>query len=549
MMVMSAWAIPAKPGVRKLATKDGSTIEARMVGDEFHHAMVSLDGFVVRQTEGNYYVKTSEAFDAEKASAMNRQARIRRNVPVEPKSVDMTETNYASKGLVILVSFSNKSFSKTKQQFTDMLNQQGYSSNGATGSAKDYFNASSFGKYNPTFDVYGPYTLSHPMSYYGSNDSWGNDLRPDQMVVDAVAAMVAEQGTNSLQQYDCDNDGYVDNVFIFYAGYAESSTGNDNEIWPHRYWVYSSYVDGQTTYGGKTIYDYACSSELDGDYGSTMTGIGAFCHEFSHVLGLPDLYDTQYTNGWATPGDWDIMDNGCYNNNERTPPAYSAQEKFYLGWLIPTMLNTPGNYTLAKSSDGNGQAYMMTSSGNSNLNPTSPSPKEYYLLENRQQSGWDKYLPGHGMLVWKIKYNASTWSSNTVNDSRSNLGCVIVAAGGDKRYGGYYYSSDSDPFPGTEKVRNFTPYTNYALSEITERNGQISFVMGASTGVDAVSSEDGPVIIRERVTGGRVRIERLKDGMNVVVVDAMGRMLMRMVADGDVMEFDAPESLYFIRFE
>lgn len=549
MMTIAAWAIPAKPGVMKLLTKDGSTIEAELVGDEYHHCYRSLDGFIVKQSGDNYYVKTSERYDAAEVSSRRQMAKARREAPVEPKSIDVTTTNYASKGLVILVSFSDKAFSKTNQQFTNLLNQTGYNSNGATGSAKDYFKACSYNKYNPEFDVYGPYTLDRNMSYYGQNDSWGNDVHADQMVVDAVAKLIEAEGENVLQQYDCDNDGYVDNVFIFYAGYAESAGASSNTIWPHRFWVSNYYVTGQTTYGGKTIYDYACSSELAGTYGSTMSAIGAFCHEFSHVLGLPDLYDTQYSYRWATPGEWDIMDGGCYNNNMNTPPVYSAQERFYVGWLTPTVLNQSGTYTLSNVNSGNGQAYMVTSTGSSNLKPNNPSPKQYYLLENRQLSGWDAYLPGHGMLVWKINYSSSKWESNTVNDNKSSLGCVIVAAGGDQKYGGYYYTSSSDPFPGTSNVKTFSPYSNYALSQIKETNGQISFTLGVTAGVEEVSEENGPVIIREKVTGGRVRIERLREGMTVKVIDAMGRILMQMKAEEDIMEFDAPEMVYFIRIE
>ena len=116
-------------------------------------------------------------------------------------------------------------------------------------------------------------------------------------------------------------------------------------------------------------------------------------------------------------------------------------------------------------------------------------------------------------------------------------------------YAGYYYTSDSDPFPGTAKVRTFAPYSNYQLSQITENNKQISFVLGTVTGNDEISGEGDPVVIRDRVAGGKVRIERLKEGMNVVVVDALGRVMMRMEADSDVMEFDAPECVYFIRIE
>lgn len=548
LTAITAKAIPAKPGIMKLLAKDGSTINAELIGDEHYHCYRSIDGFIVKQTDDNYYIKTDEKFDAEKASSLQKMSKIRRESVMEPRNVDVVTTNFASKGLVILVSFSDKAFTHTNASFNNMMNQQGYNYNGATGSVKDYFNACSYNKYNPTFDVYGPYTLNQTMNYYGQNSSNGDDLHADQMIVDAVAKLVENEGQNVLRQYDCDNDGYVDNVFVFYAGYSESAGASSNTIWPHRWIVYRNNVTGQVSYGGKTIYDYACSSELASYYGTTRSGIGAFCHEFSHVLGLPDLYDTNYNYGWATPGEWDLMDQGSYNNDTNSPPLYSAQERFYVGWLTPTVLGESGTYSLDDVNSGDNQAYMITSTGQSNLRPTRPSPSSYYLLENRQNSGWDAYLPGHGMLVWKINYNSSKWENNTVNNSKSNLGCVIVAAGGDQMYGGYYYSSSSDPFPGSKRVKTFTPYSNYSLSQITESNGQISFKLNCTgTDVDIVSEENEPVIIREKVIGGKVRIEKLKEGMTITVIDAMGRILMTRDAESDVMEFDAPKSIYFIR--
>jgi len=549
MMATIANAMPARPGLRKLTAKDGTTIEARMVGDEFHHCLVSTDGYIVKKVDGNFYEKSSERFDEAAAIQKREAVRAKREGIMQPKSTNGTNTNYASKGLVILVSFSDKAFTKTNAQFTNMMNQQNYSTNGATGSAKDYFKATSYGQYNPTFDVYGPYTLSRTMSYYGQNDYWGSDSHADQMVVDAVAKLVQAEGSNVLAQYDCNNDGYVDNVFVFYAGYAESYTSVDNQIWPHRWIIYDDYVTGTLTYGGKTIYDYACASELYGESGTTITGIAPFAHEFSHVLGLPDLYCTDsYSYGsFATPDEWDIMDGGCYNNDQRTPPLYSAEERYYCGWLTPLLINQAGTYTLDSLNSGTGQAYMITSTGNSNMDPFSPNPSTYYLLENRQKKGWDYYLPGHGMLIWKVKYSSTKWEDNTVNNSKNNLGCMIVQAGGSQKSDGNYVSAASDAFPGTKNKTSYSPFTSYAISQITENRGQISFVISSSaTGVEDVES-DGPVIIREQVIGGRVRIERLTEGMTVTVVDAMGRVLMQQHAEGDTMEFDAPEVVYFIR--
>ena len=428
-----------------------------------------------------------------------------------------------SRGLVILVGFANKAFTETNANFTNLLNQQGYSYNGATGSAKDHYRDCSYGEFDPVFDVYGPYTLDRNMGYYGSNGYSGSDQHPDQMVVDAVAKLCAAEGDTILKRYDCDNDGYVDNVFVYYAGYAESSGAPDSTIWPHRYWVMQGYVSGKRTYAGKTIYDYACSSEYDGTSGAKRTGIGAFTHEFSHVLGLPDLYDTEYSYTHYTPGEWDIMDAGCYNNNENTPPAYSSEARFYVGWLTPTVLNQAGTYTLECLSD-TAQAYLISATGSHNLKGDNPNPKNYYLFENRQQRGWDAYLPGHGMLVWKIQYSSSKWEGNTVNNSKNSLGCNIVSAKNPtstayrSSYGEAY-----DPFPGTKKVTSYTPITGYDLTNIAESSGVISFTLGAPAGVEDASVMGE--IIMFSTDGEYYTVDNIPENATLRCFDAMGRML------------------------
>ena len=139
--------------------------------------------------------------------------------------------------------------------------------------------------------------------------------------------------------------------------------------------MYNGNSTGSRVFDGKILYDYACSSELKGNSGSNMCGIGTFCHEFSHVLGLPDLYDTEYS-GHNTLGSWDIMDYGGYSNNGRTPPSFSSYERFYLGWLTPTILNSAANITIDELQSSN-QAYLVSSTGTHNLDGASPNPNSF----------------------------------------------------------------------------------------------------------------------------------------------------------------------------
>jgi M6 family metalloprotease-like protein len=505
------FAVPAYPYPMSVTQPDGTTISIRLHGDEYFNYKTTLDGFVLVpdqngvltygkfDTSGNIVSTSFKATNIEKRSAIEREFvqtlqsnpdfsrlnKIGRALRAKSQlSGSAPQKSYpligSPKSLVILVNFSDLSFvtSTPKTSFTNLLNQSGYSANGGTGSAKDYFNASSMGAFNPQFDVVGPFTLARQMSFYGSNDSSGNDSNPRQMVIDACTAAAAS-GVD-FSQYDTDKDGIVDNVFIYYAGYNEAESGPANSIWPHR-WTLADY---STKFNGVSIYDYACTSELRGYSGSNMCGVGTFCHEFGHVLGLPDYYVTSGTDH-HTLSTWNIMDYGPYLNLGRTPPSYSAWDRFFLNWATPTELKVAGNYKLDTLSTSN-KSYLISQTGNHNLIGSNPSPVEFFVLENRQKKGWDAYLPGHGMLAYHIYYNSSTWADNSVNNSATAMGVDIVEADGvaitetsstDPTLAG-------DPYPGTSSVTSFYPTLRSGVNiqkpllNITETNGQIFFHFG-----------------------------------------------------------------------
>ncbi|MDP4239337.1 MAG: M6 family metalloprotease domain-containing protein, partial [Bacteroidota bacterium] len=379
------FAIKATPYPINIIQPDGTELTVRLHGDEYFNYETTLDGYaLVRDAEGiltyakadadgNLISTAVRATNIEKRSAKEKQfiqnlksnldlSLLRRATRVSrAKSASTRQKSYPLKGtpksLVILVSFQDKSFVTTDPQtaFTNLLNQKGYSTNGGTGSATDYFHDSSMGVFNPQFDVVGPYTLPQPMAYYGGNNASGNDVNPRQMVIDACTK--ASQAGVDFSQYDTDKDGVVDNVFIYYAGYNEAEGGPKNSIWPQRWTL----ADLSTIFNGVSVSDYACTSELRGNSGSTMCGIGTFCHEFGHVLGLPDYYVTSGTDH-HTLSEWDIMDYGPYLNNGRTPPSYSAWDRFFLNWLTPTELKVGGNYSLDTLATSN-KAYLITQNG------------------------------------------------------------------------------------------------------------------------------------------------------------------------------------------
>ena len=498
LCVFTLQAVPAYRGLITVEQPDGTTIEIYNVGDEFFHYKTTEDGYLVKENaQGIFEYAELSADNAIKPIGIKARAiaertpdekmllnKLQRSVmpqklalqtntqqralrSVTPKSAGTVAL--VPRALVLLVNFNDKSINvnHTRQLFDDMLNKKGFSANGGTGSARDYFIAQSDSAYKPQFDVFGPYNLTKSMSYYGENDADGNDKRPDQMVVDACALAYAD-GVN-FANYDADNDGKVDNIYVFYAGYGEASGASENTIWPHSWQIYPGNVTGTLKYNGKTLGLYACNSELNGKSGSTMDGIGTFCHEFSHVIGMPDYYDTQYgPNKDKTLGDFNLMDGGCYNNNGCTPPNYSAFDRWYMGWMTPTIMKVAENVQLENLASSN-SARMVTGTGTAPSSATSSTNLVWYF-ENRQQTGWDKYLPAHGMLVTKVKYNSTAWKTNAVNDG-ATMYCDIVEADGVKSSAG----DGGDTYPGTSNIRTYTPTGTYALTSIAENSGVISF--------------------------------------------------------------------------
>lgn len=539
VLCIDVWAVPAKPGVITLKQPDGTELKVRLRGDENYHYYETLDGKRVEvMDDGRWTIVDSQPSIVGSQQLLKK----RRHSSQHSTSHSQRAPHQAERGLVILVEFSDLSFQKTRQNFDDMLNKDNYDYNGATGSARDYFRDASNGQYTPNFDVYGPYKLNREMSYYGQNDKDGNDLHPDQMVVDAIAVLDSIEDID-FSDYDTNNDGRIDNIFIYYAGYGENEGAPANTIWPHAWEVFDIFVEGKLVYDGKRISGYACASELQGVRGSKMDGIGTFCHEFGHVLGLPDWYVTDYESSHKTLGDWDIMDSGAYLNNGNTPPTYSAHERFYLGWLTPEILNETGDYKLEELQKSN-KAYIITATGEHNLDGGIPNPATYYLLENRQQVGWDRYLPGHGLMISKIVYNEDDWSNNVPNNDKNFQGYDIIEADG--KAPNANFGKPGDLFPGTANVISYAPYDHYMLTEIVEKDSIISFsfVVDANVPVDDVDVVESVVMIKR---DGICELVGVRPGVVVRCIDAVGHLLWSREADDLVFEFIEPQGIYFLQ--
>ena len=481
-VAVTASAIPARrEGIVRTAA-DGTEKIVYLHGNENFHYMTDA--------EGNW-------LDEETLMPMSAEAKAKRMNAVKTNKVKRApqqnngigdKPNIAPRGLLVMVNFSDVAFKTPKDTINNMLNGDNFTRNysysyqyggrtytvhsTSSGSVRRYFEAQSYGQYSPVFDVVGPVTLSKKMEYYGSNTSWGDDAHADEMIQEACKLADSQFGVD-FTQYDNDNDGLVDFVYVIYAGYGEADGAPANTIWPHQ-WNLWDYGKISCIIDGKKLNRYACGSELS--YLSQMySGIGTICHEFSHVLGLPDLYYTASTGTSPhTLLDWDIMDYGPYNNDGNTPPAYSAYERFYMGWLTPRVLKDSESVWLNPINYENGESLLLCEGDQHNLVGYDPNPKTFYMLEYRTKTGWDAYLPGRGLLITKIQYNYSRWQNNTVNNSADNMGVDLIEARANNTTGKNAIAKSSDAFPAGAKY--WYGFDNHEISEIKiEAGGAVSF--------------------------------------------------------------------------
>lgn len=490
LICLPALSRPAFPGIIKAVQPDGSIILLRIHGDEFCHWRTNLEGQVVEKDSDGYWrpVKDTGAIKASLASAANRRSAQMRNIRLS-RNIPLGEKHY----LVILVEFSDVKFSSqtTNQDFYDMMNKAGYDYNDATGSVRDYFYENSHGKFEPVFDVYGPVTLPHKESYYGKNVN--NFDQYTYLAVKEGCQALDDQIDYSL--YDHDNDGYVDLVLMYYAGYSEAEGADPNTLWPHQ-WNFES-AGTSLTCDGKRISQYICSNELEGD-GSTVgnrAGIGSACHEFSHTMGLPDFYDTDYESNGQAAGMhyYSLMASGSYNNRSRTPPYFTIEERIILGWLDENALqefSRSGRVVLTSVNDE--IAYKT---------PTD-TDGEFFVYECRGDDRWDAHIPAPGLIVTHIdkssrkidvvtavgvsgRYSAKyLWDNctytNCLNENGSHPCCYVVPSAdqsnllyGYRYYQGYgYYFEFSNapyiPFPGKSGITSYAAESwNGVVSEIT----------------------------------------------------------------------------------
>ena len=484
LCVATVSAIPAKRMWRTCTQPDGTTIQLMLVGDEHLHFFVTRDDVpVVEENDVFYYAKPGNGYvestgvmakEADKRTLADRAAIHTLDNMAQLREVAMEKgmrkvkrvgepdhPNYTGhkKGLIILANFNDKTFydyseeddgMATWDRYNAIANEKGYVNEqyGAVGSVHDYYYDQSFGKFNLTFDVIGPITLDKKVNYYGKNVK-GEDIYAPEMIVECCQIV---DSLVDFNDYDWDGDGVVEEVFVLYAGFGEATGGSSTTIWPHMWTLdeaceYNKNVPENFTLDGVRINVYACSNELYSNNGTTEMGLGVICHEFSHCLGLPDFYDTSYAGNFGM-GNWDILDHGSYNGPGGigwVPAGYTCYERNYAGWMTLNELTYDRWVVNQKPLNERGNAYVIYNDNNRN---------EYYLLENRNQTKWDAYIPGSGLLVIHVDYSQSLWDNNLVNTvgkGNTHQRMTVFHASNNTKGG-----NDAYPYNGNDSITDFS---------------------------------------------------------------------------------------------
>ncbi len=490
---ISTQASPAYPYPIKYTQPDGSVITIQIHGDEFLHWTTSGNSLVAQDSEGYWRYATFNSDGTSNAQGSRVSANLsgdgstvtppasaiaeamQKRESMMARSASLAQSSSISLGekhfLILLIQFSDKSFKTAKADFEAMLNGESYTYNNAVGSVMKYYSDVSNDQFKPIFDVYGPITVPYTSAECAQSD---------KPAVKYACEYADENYNVDFTQYCNANSGLVDNVFFFFPGYNQAEGGGKDCIWPHAvtYGTPFTYLDG------KGIYHYGCTSEYRGSSGATRAGIGTFCHEFGHVIGLPDFYDTDYEgNGGEGDGlfSYSIMSNGNYNNEGRTPPYMTTIERNILGWKTDIPLLEDGDYTLTGVQDNEG---YMTETEN---------PNEYFIFEARNKTGWDAYIPAAGLLIYHVDRSRG-WD----NSYKAHPAVYFKAANPTSINPPKSYGTDV-PYPGTSKQTTFdnqSPskarswadvWNGDQLSNITYSSNQVKFTYKKYTSLRSIS--------------------------------------------------------------
>lgn len=544
LSLFDAGAVGASPYPIKKKQPDGSTITLRLHGDEYYNWYTTVDGNTIYDKGADGWWRPSRESRSSRNARMMKARQQREEHVLTPTRSSEGGICFGEKNfLVLLVEWKDKSFHYgAGDYFRRALNEEGFSDFGGAGSVADYYKDASYGMFNPTFDVYGPIAIDRGWNEFPE----GDDNRFHLLMVEEMITGALEKLGDDIDysKYDNDNDGYIDNVYLFFPGLPQSSGYGEDLIWPHKSWMYSDPI-----YGGKRLGSYACSSEFvyESDIRlSKFAGIGTFCHEFGHVLGLPDLYDTDYEdNGQANhPGAWNLMASGSYNGDGRIPPSLSTFERHLLGFIgeMEDIGTVGGNKTVPNLSEGRGCKLPTSNDG------------EYFLVEVRDGKKWDSPLQ-KGMLIYHVDR-----SDNIVGGRPAYQMMNTVAS-----HPCYYLVSPDEAhtnfiYPGTNPVvraldlKSWSGHKEYSLSSISYNDaastasftstGLLNYLKGRVKDAETGKAIEGAVVIvsEEATTKANMRstVRTLqsarKDALYETTTDKYGKFII------DI-EPDAPEVL------
>ncbi len=481
-------AVPAPKTPFRYVQPDGSVLTLTNHGDEYFHWTTDAGGQIVELSKDGFW----KVADREAMTLRRNAARIRRAADdsrrlARSNAPALSERRF----LVVLVEFADLKFTlpSPKEAFTALLNEEGYSDNGATGSVRDFYVDNSRGRFSPVFDVFGPVEVSEDAAYYGGSNPNSND---DELAHEAfLEACRKLNGQIDFSKYDSDGDSLVDAVFFYYAGHNQAEGGGASCIWPHEWDFRGAYGYSELSFDGKYLSVYSCASEFSGSSGSNMCGIGTACHEFGHAMGLPDMYDTDYATNGQAGGlyEFSTMCGGSYNNNSRTPASFNCIERHLLGWMDwPENIKKSGSVTIRPITENVAYWSPATTEG------------EYFIYEFRDASGWDGPLP-MGMVVYhydcsdrqvslvssygqysvKARTLWEDWGSYNALNQNGDHPCFYVVPASEQSSLNYYGTLYSMVFP-YYNITSYTPIdwngnqTGYSFTNIRIENGLLKMV-------------------------------------------------------------------------
>lgn len=555
LLCTDIFAVSAYPNLITVSVGSGKTVNIYMRGDEHQRFAVTTDGYTVlnqagvwwyatRSTDG-YAVKSEYklvAIDDETAELTQFKATCSKGI-VPKRSESQTilmapGTRRARnegpmtgerKALVVLMQFQDLKFKKSRNEFDALFNNLNYQQDNAKGSVRDYYQWASQGQLDYLSDVYGPYTAKNRMNFYGSNE--------DQTVELCIEAIRSLPDTIDYSQYDNDGDGIVDNIHIIFAGYGEEAGASADAIWSHEY----PHRISMKSEVGYSFAGYSCTPELRGNRGNNISYIGVVCHELGHALGAMDYYDTNYETGgnFLGTGKWDIMANGSWNDNGRTPSNFNPYVRSVIfGWNPLVTLKANEQIVMPMMTKGNAEQTPV-------LRVNTGSEDDYFLLENRQQEGFDTETPGAGLMIYHAHpYLERYRTTNTINATHPQgfyPVCASYSAPKQKDYGNI--NSAACPFPGTSRAKVFSTKSSPAAIAWNDRpanvninaismsaDGSISF----NTGED-VTDQDETSTTTEKDLLYKVSFETATDGI-LSVTPVIGNNEWRSYRKGSLIE-------------